>query len=91
MFVVHKNRNINPQMDFLNYQDFVHMFKKAVRQAEIPVTPALPKVGHPLAGGGMSPAFSACLAALFEHMHKILIIQKIHLRIYISIFVNNKH
>lgn len=34
MFVVHKNRNINPQMDFLNYQVFVQMFKKAVRQAE---------------------------------------------------------
>ena len=63
MFVVHKNRNINPQMDFLNYQVFVQMFKKAVRQAEIPVTPALPKVGHPLAGGGMSPAFSVCLTA----------------------------
>ena len=46
-------------MYFLNYQDFVHMFKKAARQAEIPVTPALPKVGHPLAGGGMSPTFSA--------------------------------
>jgi len=45
-------------MDFLNYQYFVHMFKKAVRQAEIPVTPALPKVGHPLAGGGMSPTYS---------------------------------
>ena len=50
-------------MTFLNYQDFTRMFKKAVRQAEIPVTPALPKVGHPLAEGGMSPTFSAYLTA----------------------------
>ena len=48
------------------YSEIVRNIQKAVRQAEIPVTPVLPKVGHPLAGGGMSPAFSACLAAFLN-------------------------
>ena len=50
-----------------------------------------PRLGGARPSGGRgSPEFQPALQ-LFEHLHKNLIIQKIQLRIYISIFVNHKH
>lgn len=50
-----------------------------------------PRLGVPdLREGGGHRNFSLPYS-FFEHLHKNLIIQKIQLRIYISIFVNHKH
>ena len=73
------------------YSEIVRNIQKAVRQAENVGDMPPPARGCPTFGRAGVTGISACLAALFEHMHKILIIQKIHLRIYISIFVTNKH
>jgi hypothetical protein len=66
VFVVHKNRNINPQMDFLNYQYFVHMFKKAVRQAENAGDMPPPARGCPTFGRAGVTGISACLTAFLN-------------------------